>query len=574
MTFKTLSGLFLAVPFSISLTLAAAPVLAQSDLYQAEQPLLPPDTTVQIIEAEIDAASDSAPALTPAEELALQAEQAAAQEAAAAQPASRTRQTAAPVAVQMLTVRQVVTGQSAYLTEAEIATVRSALFGQRLSVADAARLADGFNALYASKGITLASATVAAIDTRTGEVRIAFNEPVIRNVRVEDGDLASGAVYARRLALQQGALADTREIAERQLRLQRLSGVVLDLTTVEGEGDGAVDLVFTPLEPPARSFAASLDNHGNRSTGRERLILSYSETSLTGNLDPLSVSVTLARGVRSVAGGYALPLTADGVSLFASGSLERTRSIIGPAQTSRSSNFELGISIPIVVTAENQFVLRGSVQRFQERRFSVGVPTTDQRGTALALGATATRFFSGGALSYDQSLRHIRWTDSLFQGGRTTILAGEGSALFALGTEWQALGRLGWQTAIGSNNPAAFRSTLSSPSRVRGYDNAVSSGDGFYFASVQVQRSTPWQLSEGRELSLFPFAFVDMGRAYDRAGGTWTAQDTLLSIGVGSAIQLGQRSFGEIVLAVPLRDANGFDARGRVHADLRLGIRF
>ena len=572
MTFKTFSGLFLAVPFSISLTLAAARVLAQSGQDQADQP--PTDTPVQMIEAEIDSASDAPPALTPAEELALQAEQAAAQEAATAQPASRPRQTAAPVAVQMLTVRQVVTGQSAYLTEAEIATVRAALFGQRLSVADAARLADGFNALYASKGIALASATVAAIDTRTGEVRIAFNEPVIRNVRVEDGDLASGAVYARRLALQQGALADTREIAERQLRLQRLSGVVLDLTTVEGEGDGAVDLVFTPLEPPARSFAASLDNHGNRSTGRERLILSYSETSLTGNLDPLSVSVTLARGVRSVAGGYALPLTADGVSLFASGSLERTRSIIGPAQTSRSSNFELGVSVPIVVTAENQLVVRGSIQRFQERRRTEGVLTTDQRGTGFALGATATRFFDGGALSYDQSLRHIRWTDGLFQGGRTTILAGEGSALVALGPDWQLLGRLGWQTVIGSNNPAAFRSTLSSPSRVRGYDNAVSAGDAFYFGSVQVQRSTPWQLSEGRELSLFPFAFVDMGRAYERAGGTWTAQDTLLSVGIGSAIQLGQRSFGEMVLAMPLRDANGFAARGRVRADLRLGIRF
>ena len=572
MTFKTFSGLCLAVPFSISLTLAAARVLAQSGQDQADQP--PTDTPVQMIEAEIDSASDAPPALTPAEELALQAEQAAEQEATTAQPASRPRQTAAPVAVQMLTVRQLVTGQSAYLTDAEIATVRAALFGQRLSVADAARLAEGFNALYASKGIALASATVTAIDTRTGEVRIAFNEPVIRNVRVEDGDLASGAVYARRLALQQGALADTRHIAERQLRLQRLSGVVLDLTAVEGETDGAVDLVFTPLEPPARSFAASVDNHGNRSTGRERLILSYSETSLTGNLDPLSVSVTLARGVRSVALGYALPLTADGMSLFASGSLERTRSITGPQQTSRSSNFELGVSVPIVVSAENQLVVRGSIQRFQERRHTEGVPTTDQRGTGFALGTTATRFFDGGALSYDQSLRHIRWTDGLFQGGRTTILAGEGSALFALGPDWQLLGRLGWQTVIGSNNPAAFRSTLSSPSRVRGYDNAVSAGDAFYFGSVQVQRSTPWHLSEGGELSLFPFAFVDMGRAYDRAGGTWTAQDTLLSIGVGSAIQLGQRSFGEIVLAMPLRNANGFDARGRVRADLRLGIRF
>lgn len=574
---KQSSGLWLAPPLCFGLAIAGGPLLAQSSAPDAPPSELaaPEDGPVQVIEAELESAADDPAPLTPAEELALQAEEAAQAEAAAEALAPVAAAQPRPaVVVQMLTVRSVTTGQSAYLSEAEINAARAALIGQTLPLTEIAQLGTVFNALYEQKGIGLASATVASVDIRSGDVRIDFNEPVIGTVEVADGTLASGAVYARRLALQQGALADTREIAARQLRLQRLTGVALDLTSVDGATADALDLGFTPSEPPARSFAVALDNHGNRATGRERLTLTYAETSLSGQLDPLSVSLTLARGVRSVALGYARPLTADGLSLFASGTLERTRTITGPAQTTRSHNLELGLSVPVLVEAERQLVLRGSLQRFQERRLTVGVLTTDQRGTVLAFGATGTRLFDGGALSYDQSLRHIRWQDGIFQGGHTTILVGEGSFVRAIGADWQGLARLGWQTLQGRNSPAAFRATLSSPSRVRGYDNAVSSGDAFYFASAQLQRATPWQMSDDANLSLFPFAFVDMGRAYDRAGGVWTAQDGLFSAGVGSALQLGQRSFGEIVLAVPLRNANGVAARGRMRADLRLGLRF
>lgn len=545
---------------------------------QASAQETPPtdDNPTQVIEAEVAVPEAAAPPLTPAQELALEAEAAVQAEQAAAVTSGRQRAAplrSAPV-VQMLTVRSVTAGPSAYLDEAEVSAAISAMIGQSLPVAQAGQLTAGFNALYQQKGIGLASATVASVDPRSGDVRIMFNEPGIGAVRVTDGALASGDVYARRLGLPQGALADTRLIAARQLRLQRLSGVTLELTDTEAENDDTLALVFTPSEPPPRSFSVVLDNHGSRATGRERVTLTFAETSLTGQLDPLSASLTLARGVRSVALGYARPLTPDGLSLFTSASLERTRTIRGVAQTSRSSNVELGLSWPVLVEAERQLVLRGSVQRFRETRDTFGARTTDQRGTVLALGATGTLIFERGVLSYDQSLRHIRWSDAIFTGGRTTILSGEGSFVRALTDDWQGFARLGWQTVQGRASPAAFRSTLSSPSRVRGYDDPVSAGDGFYFLSAQIQRATPWTISEDMGLQAFPFAFVDMGRAYDRAGGSWTAQDTLLSVGIGSALQLGDRVFGELVLATPLRNANGFTARGKLRADLRIGARF
>jgi len=535
---------------------------SQSDLIEAEiAPVVP-------LESESGAA----------QELAEQAEAAA--EAELTQPVVRqpVRQTTAQriTAPQRMTVRSVTVGSSAYLDDAEIGAIISSLIGREIDLRDGVQLATAFNAAYAARNIGLASAVVAGIDPRTGDVRIVFDEPRIGTVTVPDGQLASGEVYSRRLALPEGELADTRMIAARQLRLQRLSGVSTEPSAAPGATPGTVDLTLTPVEPPARSFSASIDNHGNRNTGRERLVLSYNEASLTGQLDPLSVSLTLARGLRSGAIGYALPLGSEGMTVFGSASLESSRNIRGLDLTSRTQTAEIGLSLPVWIEQESQLVLRGSLQQFREQRRTAGVVTTDQRGTTVALGASYTRFFARAAISYDQSLRLVSWQDATFGKGRTVILTGEGSGSVALGTDWQAIGRLGWQIVRGQNVPAFYRVGLSSPTRVRGYDPAVSSGDAFLFGSLQVQRATPLSVSMGgaQELSFFPFAFVDMGRASDRAAGIQMSQDSLLSVGVGTVMQLGARSVGEFVVAMPLRDANGFNASGRLRADLRLGVRF
>jgi len=280
--------------------------------------------------------------------------------------------------------------------------------------------------------------------------------------------------------------------------------------------------------------------------------------------------------VRSGALGYALPLTPDGLSVFAAGSLEKSRTIIGLLQTGTAWSAEVGISYPVIVNRERQLTLRGSAQRFNEERRTLGVLTTDQSGTAFLLGANYSQSFSRGGLLYDQTIRHIRWNDGLFGPGTTTLLGGEGSASARLSEDWQVFGRLGWQFALGQNSPARFRNTLSSPTRVRGYPSGNSSGDSFFFGSLQLQRATPIVLSDDDvwRVTAQPFAFVDAGRAYDRVAGTTTAQDPLVSAGLGSVFQIGANMVAEVSLAKPLRDANLFIASGAWRADFRLGVQF
>ncbi len=562
----------------LMLGLLASEGLAQTPPTAGDEDTLGvPAQASETVDVEIVADDAANGGLTAAQELALEAEAAMRDEAIAAQAAARQQPRAViPRPAQVMTVTSVTVGQSAYLSDAQISAATAATLGRQVNVQQAAQLASAFNAAYAEIGIEIASAVVSEIDPRTGAVSIRLNEPRIGQVRVADGALATGDVYARRLALSEGALADSREIERRQLRLQRLSGVVTQMAVTPGSAADTVDLNFTLLEPPLRTTSLTLDNHGNSSTGRERAILSFSHASLTGNLDPLSVSLTLARGLRSASLGYARPVTADGMTMFGSASLERSRSITGPDVTGRTMTLEMGVSVPIVVERDRQITLRASAQHFREIRRVFGVATTDQRGEALTFGANFARFWDRSSLGYDQTVRLLTWRDSALGRQRTALLAGEGSGGIMLGADWRVSGRLGWQAVIGQNAPASFRVGLTSPTRVRGYDPSVSSGDAFVFGSVQFQRVTPWTVMESAShpVSLFPFAFFDAGRAFDRNGGTTVSQDTVLSAGLGTVVQIGQRMVGELVVAMPLRDANGVNAAGRVRLDVRMGVRF
>jgi len=511
---------------------------------------------------------NDAGALSPAEELALEAEEAVRQETAAP-PRAAAPQTA-------FTLRKVSLPASQYLEAEAVDAVVRQLIGRRVDLRDLAVLTAPLNALYRDRGINLANVVIREVDLKSGTVEMSFYEPRIGRVRADDGALARGGVYVRRLALETGDLADTRRIEARQARLELLTGVTTEIAVQPGATAEELDLVITPFEPPAMRFAATIDNHGSPTFGRGQITLSASHASLFGQLDPLSASITLSEGVRSGAVGYAFPLTPEGFSVFAAGSLEKTRTITGPLQTGTAWSAELGLSYPVVVTRERQLTLRGSVQRFSEERRTLGVLTTDQSGTVFLLGANYRQSFARGGLGYDQTIRHIRWNDGLFGPGTTTLLGGEGSASAQFAEDWQVFGRFGWQYALGQNSPARFRNTLSSPTRVRGYPSNNSSGDSFVFGSLQFQRSTPIVLSDDDvwRVTAQPFAFVDAGRAYDRIAGITTAQDPLISAGIGSVFQIGASTVAEVSLAKPLRDANLFVASGAWRADFRLGVQF
>jgi hemolysin activation/secretion protein len=229
----------------------------------------------------------------------------------------------------------------------------------------------------------------------------------------------------------------------------------------------------------------------------------------------------------------------------------------------------------MLAEVDSTLTLRAAAIAFGERKRTAGVVTTDQRGTGLLLGATYTRSDARAAFSYDQTLRFARWHDNVLGGGgRSTVaLAGDLSLSMPLTEDVAASFRGGWQRVIGSDSPVQFRGSLASPGRVRGYPSGVSSGDHYVFGSLQVQALRPIA-PRGGGLELFPYAFVDAGRAWDRVAGVTTAQDVLVSAGVGTQLRFGRNGFGDVSIARPLRDANGFSKSRHWQINAQVGITF
>lgn len=510
------------------------------------------------------AATGPVRAQTPAEELASEAEAAARTSAAPAVPA----------APRAFSVRRVVTGPSAYLPEEDIAQLARMIATRGLTSRDIPQILAAFDALYEARGITLAQATLLRSDAARGEITIGFVEARI-GVVIPRGTLARPEVYASRIGLQSGDLADTRTLEQRLLRLAVLSGIRSEVAFTPGAQAGLTDLTVTFEEPQRRSAVVTLDSYGSAATGRTRATFSFADASLTGNLDAFGVSLSVTQGLVSGSLSYAFPVNADGTAVFATLSSERSRSIIGPTVRSRNGLFEIGVSHPILVAPDRQLVLRASAFAFDDKRDTLGVATTREAGGGVLLGAGFSRNWPSQArFGIDAALRHVAWRDAVLNasGLSTTYLTVETAFDTPLDDTLAFNLRAGAQGVHGTEAPAQFRGSLTGQARVRGYPSGQLSGDAVAWAGAQIRLREPAQL--GGAVRAVPYAFLDVGRAWDRAGGVTTLQGTALSAGIGAAFGIGQNGSADIVIARPLRDVPGFSSNGALRIEASLSVRF
>lgn len=492
----------------------------------------------------------------------------AAAAAAAAEPAPVPRRPAVVV------VRRVVVGPSAYLDPAELDEVARAIEAQRLTTAQLDQVTGAFDALYDARGIALAQTVVQRVNAATGTVEIAFVEARVDRVEVV-GQLASPAHYRAQIGLNPGDLADTRILEDRLLRLALLSGVRSTVDFAPGREAGETSLTVTMEEPPRYQRTVTLDTHGSDTTGRYRVTLAFADLSLSGRLDRLGVSLTLAEGLASAALSYNRPLGPDGTQVFGLVTGETSRNLTGPAVTGRNVLAEIGLSRPLVLRPERQVFLRGSVFAFGEWRDTVGVPTTRQSGVGATLGGSIATETSGMSLSLDATLRVIGWRDDVLglTGLTTGYLTMEGSALIPLGagTGPLAVLRGGAQAVGGPDGATQFRGAVTSAQRVRGYPSGATSGDGYVWASVELRTRDGLDLGPG--LRAQPFAFADIGQGWDRAGGVTTVQPVANSVGLGATLGIGAAGSGDVFVAAPLRTV-GVTAPGDWRLEARFGLRF
>lgn len=482
-------------------------------------------------------------------------------------PAERAK----PAAPAVFVLRDLRIPASGYLDAATFDTIRARFAGQRMTRAGAARIAEAINAEYAARDIGLAAATVQSVNARAGRVIIALNEARLGRVVTQAPGVR--ADYLKwRLGLPVGALADTRAINARLTRLALTDGVPVSADFTPGARPGDTDLTVV-VDVPRPSGTIRLDNYGDPNVGKEQMSVAMIAPNATGRLDPFSVQALVSRGKRLGSLSYSRAVSENGARLALTLGGEQTETRSAPVVDTESLYGRLGLTYPVIVTAQQQVSAYATVELWQEQSRLAGVRFSDLRGVEGTLGVSALRNTGSGRQvlngslvfgSYDDRIANVSRDYSLAQ-IQAQVLQQLGGALLA---NFSAQG----QFRLHGDLPSRRRMTVAGPTAVRGYPVGLGSGDAAFVLRAQIESART--IPVAANLGVLPFAFLDLGQGYRDTGAGLTAQGLMVSVGAGTSVQIGRAITGDVFVAVPLRDVTGFTGAGDVVAHASLAIRF
>ena len=144
--------------------------------------------------------------------------------------------------------------------------------GKNLTLADLEQLAARLTAYYRSQGYPLARAVIPQQVVRSGIVTIQVILPRLGKVVLENRSESKDSLIDSTLQpLKADQEIHQTSLDHALLLLTDLPGVVLNAALRPGETNGTSDLLVNATLAKAVSAGATIDNYGNRYTGRERL---------------------------------------------------------------------------------------------------------------------------------------------------------------------------------------------------------------------------------------------------------------------------------------------------------------
>ncbi|WP_407495601.1 ShlB/FhaC/HecB family hemolysin secretion/activation protein [Pseudooceanicola sp. MF1-13] len=530
-------ALFLAVP----LFLAAAAHAQSVDLNAADAVDTQVETQTETPQTADEAGQAAAAAETAGEAADTTPTQTApSKQRTAAKPQPRR-------APQGVLIRDVVySGPSSYLSESELAKIEAGLVGRRYSNAGLALIPQAINQAYAEKGIVTAQAILRSVAGGRAEVELL--EARIGAVRASGGLVSDD--YARfRLQLPAGTLADNRVISTRVEQLALTENLPLDIGYAPGQAYGTTDLTVA-FPPQKRHFTSvTVDNYGSASSGEAQMTIAHTVRSLTGWNDPLSLSVLLRKGATGGTISYARTITPSGGFISLVGAYTKSKSITGPNIRGEQKSLDMAFTQPLVVERAYRTSLGFGLTAFAETSSLLGVQTLNHRGTELSLNASYYRAGEGWSVTYAPRAIFGTYDDAVTPRANISYAAAQVNLFASVALGADAVGSV---TASGQKRgwgvlPSQRKFTVTSPAGVRGYPTNLSSGDSGYYARTQVEKLTPYAISG--DFGLRPFAFYDMGEAYD---STDTGLGFASSVGIGASFGVGNTAFGDVYVAKPL----------------------
>lgn len=434
--------------------------------------------------------------------------------------------------------------ESASLEALGVALPRSLDFAALLAITKASA------SFYRAQGFPFASAVLPPQDLGGGRVLVRVLEGRYGAVVAQAPEGYGDAAQAFLQSLEPGSLIEGRSLERAALVVDGLPAVSLVPVVRPGRDVGTGDLEFRVRREAAQQVRLTVDNHGSRFSGANRLSVAADRFWLLAFGDQLSLRGTVSEeGTWFGALSYERPVGTNG--LAARVSAARSDFTLGDQFDGfggTSDTVDISLSYPLFRSAEANLALGlGGQRRWLENESPVG--TEHREGVSAYLEALfdLRDGFAGGGVSYG-SLRLARsdvsGADPASGTGGSNILARlELVRLQALPGGFTASLRGVGQMAL-DNTDAAADLAVGGLFAVRAFPQGEATGDIGYFAQAEFRRNV---LFDGLTAGLF----VDHGHVEinaDALPGQGSNNRSLAAAGLALRFQ-GPQLSSELILA-------------------------
>ncbi len=162
---------------------------------------------------------------------------------------------------------------------------------QGLTIGQIQQVADAVTEVYHGYGYLLARAIVPAQEVNDGIVVIRVLEGRLGDVKIENNQMFDTETLERPFAGMEGQLITISQIEDALLTLTDYPGLQAFGTFRPGEAVGTADIVINVTGEDRFELGATIDNHGTRFTGQDRLAgtLDINSTFVSGDRTSMSV---------------------------------------------------------------------------------------------------------------------------------------------------------------------------------------------------------------------------------------------------------------------------------------------
>lgn len=435
------------------------------------------------------------------------------------------------------------------LTLEEIQAITASYENREISIPELHEVIGKINELYKNKNYITAKALLPQQTIKDGVVRIQLVEGRLGELLLSGNQYTRDTFFLDRLNLAKGNLVRLDSLEQQLAHFNMTNDVRIRAELKPGAAFGTTDIVLIAQEPENEQFLLFSDNAGSKNTGRYRYGFSWTNRSLTGNRDSISLMPVWSKGTFAGSFSYSVPVNDSG-RLAISYDRNRIDILSGPyAQLNiegYSSDLGLSYSWPQSVRAgfktEHSFQLnaKDSETLFDDTKILDTDVKTFGYGYTLQANSSKKAIYvrhditRGYADSADQRQHFIKYSLSAVR--QQALADGAQQTL-----------RLSGQVTPDKNLPTVEQFSLGGMSSVRGYEEGLLLGDKGYLLSAE------W----GKPLSekTTGLVFIDHGGAFPYKGNNQSidSDDFLTSCGVGVTLKVSPENVVKLALGFPLQ---------------------